>query len=180
MSAYAKHDYKDIADKVDLIQHKIIADAGGGQGTLLENLLRHYSHLKGILLERKSVIDQLRSSNPSFILQEFDLFKTWPVKADAFFLSRVLHDWNDEESVVILKEARKALHPKGAIYIIERIIDPHTCDGGLLDLNMFVIAGGSERTKDEFAQLMQKAGLSITKIIPLKYGNQIIKAKCLS
>ena len=177
MSTYAKHDYRNIADKVDLTQCKVVADAGGGQGILLQNLLDRYSHLMGILLERKSVINQLRSSKPCFKLQEFDLFQSWPVKAEAIFLSRVLHDWNDEESTVILKEARKALELKGTVYIIERIVDKHVYDGGLLDLNMFVLAGGSERTKDQFEKLLKKASLLISSIVPLDYGNYLIKAE---
>jgi hypothetical protein len=166
MDIYAKHDYYEIADKIDLSRHKKVIDAGGGQGTLLKNILLKNNHLEGVLLERPTIIKNLNNVNFSrnFSMLEFDLFQKWPARADAIFLARVLHDWDDKQSTLILKRAYESLLPKGAIYLVELILDESSGNGGMLDLNMLVITGGSERTKTQFESLADSAKLKITNI----------------
>ena len=177
MSSYAKHDYKSVADKIDLSRNKIVIDAGGGQGALLDYILEKYKHLEGVLLERNAVVNDIIASQEkkSFCPVSFDLFTKWPRSSDVVFLSRVLHDWNDVQSVKILKRAREALLPNGTIYLIEMLLDDSSGNGGMLDLNMLVIAGGSERTKEQFADLAKRASLKIDDVMFLDGGNYILK-----
>lgn len=178
MLSYAKHDYKDIAGKVDLSKNKIVIDAGGGQGILLDYILQEHSHLEGILLERAAVIQNIIQSpekKKHFLPVEFDLFTTWPKSADVIFLARVLHDWDDAQCVMILKRAREALLPNGAIYLVEMLLDENSGNGGMLDLNMLVLTGGMERTKDQFSCLVKIAGLKIVNVTFLSCGNGILK-----
>ena len=175
MAPYAQHDYEEIAHFTDLNRYHTVVDAGGGFGVLLEHVLKHYPHLKGILLERESVIHQLRSRRLPFALKPFDLFKPWPIQADVIFLSRILHDWSNEECLIILKHAKEALSIDGVIYVIERVVHEECYDGGLLDLNMFLLTGGTERTEEDFKRLTESVNLCVSAIIPLKYGNYMIK-----
>jgi hypothetical protein len=178
MMAYAKHDYKDIAHKIDLSKNNIVIDAGGGQGVLLDYILQEHNHLEGVLLERTAVIKGIVQSGEQkpFALIDFDLFAKWPKSADVIFLSRVLHDWDDELSVAILKRAREALLPNGSIYLIEMLLlDEESGNGGMLDLNMLVVTGGLERTKEQFASLVTQAGLNMVDIVFLSGGNYILK-----
>jgi 2-polyprenyl-3-methyl-5-hydroxy-6-metoxy-1,4-benzoquinol methylase len=178
MMAYAKHDYKEIAYKVDLIKNNIVIDAGGGQGVLLDYILQKNTHLRGILLERAAVVQNLlylNQKHKSFELVAFDLFTTWPKSADVIFLSRVLHDWDNEQCAVILEKAKEALSPNGVIYLVEMLLDEETSNGGMLDLNMLVLTGGMERTKSQFTNLVNQAGLNIEDIVLLSSGNYILK-----
>jgi len=178
MQTYAEHDYLNIANKLDLSSYNTIIDAAGGQGTLLKNILQKHTHLQGALLERHAVVKQLKQKvgeKLPFEVNEFDLFQAWPIKGDAVFMSRVLHDWNDKKCVKILKHAKNALSKLGVIYLIEMLLDENDSNGGMLDLNMLLIAGGKERTREQFQDLSQQAGLQLTNIIPLDGFNHIIQ-----
>jgi hypothetical protein len=173
--AYAKHDYQDIADKVDLSKNHVVIDAGGGQGVLLNYILQKYNHLKGVLLERASVIQNIDQTKQRFSSVDFDLFKKWPKYADAIFLSRVIHDWDDKHSLTILKRAKEALLSSGAIYLVEMLLDENSGNGGMLDLNMLVLTGGMERTKEQFINLVKQAELKIIDTAFLNSGYAILK-----
>jgi cyclopropane fatty-acyl-phospholipid synthase-like methyltransferase len=178
MATYAKHDYKNIADKINLQNNKVIIDAGGGQGVLLSYILEKYQHLQGILLERDEVVKNIKgvlNKEHKFESVGFDLFSKWPKTADVIFLSRVIHDWDNESSVRILKKAKEALQPQGVIYLVEMVLDENSSNGGMLDLNMLVIAGGAERTKRQFADLAKQAGLKVEDVVFLGGINSIVK-----
>ena len=183
MAAYAKHDYQDIANKVDLSKNHIVIDAGGGQGVLLDYILQKYNHLEGILLERAAVIQNIIQANEGkkrFSLVDFDLFTKWPKHADVIFLSRVIHDWDDKLSIAILKRAKEALLPQGNIYLVEIFLDENTGNGGMLDLNMLVLTGGMERTKAQFTNLITQAGLKIIDTAFLRSGYAVLKLVSVS
>ena len=177
MSAYAKHDYQDVANKIDLSKNHVVIDAGGGQGILLNYILQKYNHLEGILLERASVIQHLNQSSEKkhFSLVDFDLFTKWPKQADAIFLSRVIHDWDDAHSIAILKNAKEALLSHGTVYLVEMLLDENSGNGGMLDLNMLLLTGGMERTKTQFADLVKQAELKIIDTVFLSSGYTILK-----
>lgn len=177
MLSYAKHDYKDIASKIDLSKNNIVIDAGGGQGVLLDYILKQYNHLEGVLLERPAVIQSITQAGKKkpFALVEFDLFTKWPRSADIIFLSRILHDWDDKHSAIILERAKEALLPKGSIYLVEMLLDDESGNGGMLDLNMLILTGGKERTREQFATLVKQAGLKIIDTTFLNCGNCMLK-----
>lgn len=166
LSGYALHDYEKITTVVDWSQHKVVIDAGGGTGILLHHLLNNFQHLQGILLELPAVIN-LISKHARCQYLEFNLLQTWPVRADAVLLARVLHDWNDEQATVILKHARASLQTSGKIYLLEMILPTDAANGGLLDMNMLVMTGGCERTLSDWQHLVDKAQLRIMNTISL-------------
>lgn len=170
LSGYALSDYKSVL-ALDVWQnHRCILDAGGGNGILLSLLLKAYQHLEGILLELPEVVAQIPKEKALFDriqYKEGDFFEPWHVKADAIILSRVLHDWPDDLAVKLLNQARCALLPGGKIYILEMILDQDSPKGGVLDLNMFVMTGGCERTLEDWQRLLAEAKLSLSKITEL-------------
>jgi hypothetical protein len=119
-----------------------------------------------VLLERP-VVTRLVEVPPDvkerLEVREGDLFEPWNVRADAVFLARVLHDWDDAEALRILVRAREALNPGGRLYVVERVLGAEDGDlgGGLLDLHMLVCTGGRERTEAQFRTLFARAGLHL-------------------
>ena len=133
-------------------------------------MLKHYEHLKGILIELPEVIAQIPKEKELLGRIEYigrDFFEPWNVTADAIVLSRVLHDWPDHLAIELLKRAKQALLPGGKIYVIEMVLDQNSSKGGLLDLNMFVMTGGCERTLQDWQELFESANLSLFKVIEL-------------
>jgi hypothetical protein len=165
-----------------------IADVGGGHGGLLSILLLAHPHLRGVLidlpqvaagarstLEKSGMIDRCR-------IHGADFFNTVPARSDIYLLKSVLHDWDDARCQQILSNCRQAMAPSSRLLIIERIIgnggeqDPGTV---MLDLHMFVMFGGRERSSGEYSKLAASAGLEVQRIIPTDSGFQIIEASVL-
>ena len=144
LASYARHDYRRLPDVVDFGVHRRVLDAGGGTGELVFTLLRSFQKLAAIVMDRPEVVDAAVATEDvagrcGFVAG--DLFETWPEKADAVILARVLHDWPDAEAAMILGRAREAIPDGGCLYVLEMVVDDSP-SGGLLDLNMLVTTGG--------------------------------------
>ena len=100
-------------------------------------------------------------------------------RSDAVVLARVLHDWPDDEAVRILARAREAMPTGGTLYVIEMVLDEITGAGGLLDLNMLIVAGGAERTAKQFRGLLDKAGFELLEVIPTRSVSSVIRARAV-
>ena len=100
-------------------------------------------------------------------------FDTIPDGADAYLLKSVLHDWDDDQSLKILRNCRRVMAPNAKLFVIERIAPQHFCDSpddqGIArsDLNMLVGTGGRERTETQYRELLDAARLRITQLMPL-------------
>ncbi|MBU2514003.1 hypothetical protein KJ966_21920 [bacterium] len=174
MNAYATKDYKAFSEYFPGNNHSKVLDAGGGQGFLLMQVLKAFPHLKCILLESEQVIKSLVCDLEA---QSFNLLKPWPEQGDAIVLARVLHDWDDENSLIILKNAYDALEAGGSLYIVEMLKDLDKPYGGLLNLHMFLTTQGTERNLGEYQRLLKKSGFTYQKTIPMESISQIIIAE---
>lgn len=161
ISSYARHDYEMLSEKIEVPVGATIMDAAGGQGILLDYVLRRHPSSRGILLERPALLAMVQADELSERINTaaFDLFEPWPEKADLILMSRVLHDWNDLQSKAILQHAVNALSPQGKLLVIEFLLDDSAA-GGLLDMNMLVLTGGKERSLAEFIHLGKMASLA--------------------
>jgi len=99
--------------------------------------------------------------------------------ADAYILRRVIHDWPDAESIAILKAIRAAANPGARVIVIERVVDdaPENAAGKWMDLLMMVVAGGKERTADDFRELFEKAGFELEQIVSMPAPMKLIVAR---
>jgi hypothetical protein len=173
LSHYAHFDYQDFGRLIDCTIHSSIADIGGSTGTLMNMLLTQYPHLKGSVLDRPSVLKTV-SSRSRLTCMPLDFFETWPTCAfDGAILSRILHDWEDSKAIHILKEVRKVIEKNGRLYVIENLLDKTTGSGALLNLNMWIMTGGKERTLQEFQSLFSQGGFQLDKVIPLNKVSSI-------
>lgn len=161
----------------DFSPFRSVCDIGGGQGILLKSILLANPHLHGILYDQESVVKNnvLNDLDGRTEIQTGSFFDRVPT-ADVLIMKSVLHDWNDEQCEIILSHCRETMLPASRLLIVERVIaTPADFMGAFFDLNMQVLAGGRERTADEFNALLQKAGLKLDHIIPTRSPWKIIE-----
>jgi SAM-dependent methyltransferase len=161
-----------------------IVDIGGGQGKLLRSIVQLNPGIKGILFDLEPAIEiakQHLSSDEcggrcSAVAGDF--FNSVPDGANAYILCGVIHDWNDDRSIRILKNCRRAMAKTGRLLLVEMVVpEPGAnCFSKLLDLNMLVMTGGRERTKAEFTALLHAAGYKLTRIVPTLAPQCVIEA----
>jgi SAM-dependent methyltransferase len=170
LAAYARHDYAPLADAIDGGRHELLIDAGGGHGVLVTMLLERHSRLRAVLLDRPEVLEHaaLAASIGGRVKKVVaDFFEPWPERADAIVLARVLHDWNDDAALRLLRHARTSLMPAGRLYVAEMLLDESGYAGGLCDLHLLVVTGGRERTHAQYRQLLEDAGFALIERQPL-------------
>ena len=181
-ASYARHDYQDLAVACDFGTHNHILDAGGGTGELAFALLRANPKLTATVMDLPEVVHLAKPPDDIKSRCRFvpgDLFNEWPVRSDAVVLARVLHDWPDEDAERILSRAREAMPTDGTLYVVEMVLDGTTGAGGLLDLNMLIVAGGAERTEEQFRQLLAKTGFELTETLPTRSVSSVIRARAV-
>jgi hypothetical protein len=149
-----------------------IIDVGGGHGSLLTAILKSFPKLKGILFDQPHVINSCNGFDLDVSdrceMISGDFFKEVPVGGDAYILKQIIHDWNDELSIRILKNCYIAMRENGRLLIIEAVIEPGSTQSinKFFDLHMLVTApGGKERDKSEFQSLLNSAGFELSKVI---------------
>ena len=181
-ASYARHDYQSLGAACEFGVHDHILDAGGGNGELAFALLRAYPGLTATVMDLPEVVHRAEAPDGLDDHCQFvsgDLFKEWPIRSDAVVLARVLHDWPEEDAVRILSRAREAIPAGGTLYVVEMVLDGATGTGGLLDLNMLIVAGGAERTEEQFRRLLAKTGFEITEVLPTRSVSSVIQARAV-
>jgi hypothetical protein len=162
-----------------------IADIGGAFGALLAAVLRKQPDAKGILFDLPNVVEGAApvlgdvANRVERVGGDF-LSGSLP-SADLYLLKHVLHDWDDEKSITILKGVRAAMNPGAKVAVIEFVI-PEPLEPGpstLMDLNMMVMLDGMERTRSEYGALFEKAGLKLTRTIPTPSPYAIVEAEAV-
>jgi hypothetical protein len=161
-----------------------IVDVGGGQGRLLRSIVQLNPEIKGTVFDLEPAIEMakqyLRSDACSGRCSAVagDFFHSVPEGADAYILCGVIHDWDDDHGIRILKNCRKAMTKDGRLLLVEVVVpEPGAnCFSALLDLNMLVMTGGQERTKSEFCTLFNAAGYKLTRIVPTVAPQSVIEA----
>lgn len=167
-----------IAEAYDFKPFHSVCDIGGGQGILLKTILAANPHLRGVLYDQKSVVEDhvLADMAQRVEIQTGSFFEQVPA-ADVLMMKSVLHDWNDEKCQVILGHCRKAMQPASRLLIVDMVIaSPADLTGAFYDLHMQVLLGGRERTENEFSLLLKAAGLKLNRIISTKSPMKIIEA----
>ena len=149
LHSYATQDWQGIASALprDLFQASTIVDLGGGMGALLQELSKSCSSQRLICIDRPEVI-RLSASSSKIEFRTGDLFSGSLPPADCYLLSRVLHDWPDEQAKEILSRI-----PADSLCVVEREVDPTTNEHALLSLHMFLLNHARERTRADWDRL---------------------------
>jgi len=161
-----------------------IVDIGGGQGKLLERILQFNPDIKGTVFDTVSTIERAEQQlgnnawgrRCSYVTGDF--FTSVPPGADAYLLCGVIHDWDDDRAITILRNCRRAMTKNSRLLVVDMIV-PDAASASfskLLDLNMLVMNGGRERTKAEFCELLEVAAYKLTRIIRTRAPQSVIEA----
>jgi len=153
-----------------------LIDIGGGQGHIIAAILQQHPALHGALLDLPPTAEVARTFlagqglSPRCDVFAGDFFTAVPAGYDAYVIKSVLHDWDDDKAVQILRQCRDVMPSHGRVLVIEIVVYPGHPLGHphpMIDLEMMVTLGGKERTEHEFATLLRSAGLTLEKVTPI-------------
>jgi hypothetical protein len=163
-----------------------LVDVGGAHGHLLATILARHKTVRGVLYDQPQVVAGAAASG--FVTAPAvrdrceivggDFFASVPSGADGYIMKYIIHDWDDEKALRILGNCRDAMAPEGRVLVVDHVIPKgNGADWGkLLDINMLVIPGGMERTREGFADLFARAGLRLKRVVPTKCPLSILEA----
>src|SRR5215469_6343009 len=115
-------------DAYDFSGIAVLADIGGGNGSLLSAVLARYPGMKGILFDLGHVIGRARENLKAVGLAERcsviegSFFQSVPAGADAYIFRHIIHDWTDEQCAVILGHCRQVLPARGKLLIADCVV----------------------------------------------------------
>ena len=161
---------------VDWRGDETVVDVGGGNGSLLAELLRRRPGLRGVVFDLpETTRDETRfGEGLEFVAGSF--FDRVP-PGDAHVLSTILHDWDDERAAAILRTVRAAARDDGRLILLEAVVpsgnEPHGAKW--LDLLMLTLFGGRERDEEQWRALLDAGGYQ-----PARIEDGLIEARCAS
>ncbi len=174
-----------MTDAYDFSSINLLADVGGGNGSLLISVLRKYPRMRGLLYDLPGVSDRARANLEAAGVADRcqviggSFFESIPAGADAYLMRHIIHDWDDGKSRTILRNIRRVISSEARLLLVEGVIPPGNAPsfGKLLDLTMLTIPGGKERTEAEYRELLRSEGFELTRIVPTPAEVSVIEAR---
>jgi O-methyltransferase domain/Dimerisation domain len=167
-----------------------LMDVAGGHGYFICEALQRHPQMKGVLLDLPSVVEGAKCALCERRMEHRckpvagNFFEHIPAGADAYFMQHILHDWDDDRCLTILANVKRALvgREDGRLVVVDAVLpeNSHPHPAKFLDLMMMVLPGGRERTESEWRALLDKAGFTITRIVPTTEPESVIEAKLSS
>ena len=175
MSTFSGLEIGAILASYDFSRHAKVVDVGGAHGDLLAAVLAAQTQINGTLFDVPSVVDRATAlARPDGFRQRCsfvggDFFASVPSGSDLYILKHILHDWDDERALRILCNIERAMPSGARLLIAEQGIAPPGVPnpGKLLDVVMLsLLECGRERSAEDFASLMSRAGLELERTSP--------------
>jgi hypothetical protein len=174
-----------VVDAYDFASVETLVDVGGGHGAFLAAVLDAYPGIRGVLYVLPHVVESApaalaeRGLGERVRLEGGSFFERVPTDGDCYLLKSVLHDWEDDDCVRILRACAASMPRDAVLLIVERLVgapndDPDT---KFSDLNMMVLPGGRERTVVEFDALITAAGMKVARVIATSTAFNAIEAR---
>ena len=185
MSSFHGYETAAMLDVYDFSGVKVLADIGGGNGSLLTGVLKRYPALRGILFDLGHVVgravENLRGAGLADRCQvvEGNFFETVPAGADAYLFRHIIHDWTDEQSLQILGHCRTVIPESGRLLLVECVVPPGNEPSASkdFDITMMTFPGGMERTEPEFTALLDRAGFKLASVTPTSTMVSVVEAR---
>jgi SAM-dependent methyltransferase len=162
-----------------------VMDVGGGNGMLLAAILNAHSQLRGVLADLPHVLERARQQGflggeleVRSAFETCDFFQGVPSGCRAYMMKSVIHDWDDEASLAILANCRRAVPDDGVLLLVEYSIPEGNLPsaGKLTDIVMLVLTGGRERTIEQYRGLLASADFRLNDVYPTSADFVIIEA----
>lgn len=161
-------------ERVEWRGDETIVDVGGGNGTVLVEFVRRRPGLRGIVFDLPETVRDEEAFGDRCTFVAGDFFERVP-RGDAYVLSTILHDWNDERAGAILRTIRAAAPKDARLVIMDAVIPTGNESHGAkwLDLLMLVLFAGRERDQEQWHELLGGAGFEVVRI-----EDGLIQARC--
>jgi hypothetical protein len=188
MGTAAVEEYAPIAEAWDFSRARMVADLGGGGGSLILAVLELNPHLRGMLVDLEPSVDAAR---PRFAVEDpssrcelivADLTESVPAGADVYMLKHVLHGRKDGDAITILKNCRAVIPADGRLLIVEFILPPLVSQADpeleahlMSDINMLAVTGGKERSERQWKTLLEAAGFALTAVHPVGVDTLLVR-----
>ncbi|MFE6685208.1 methyltransferase [Streptomyces sp. NPDC057743] len=190
LMAQVSQSTRGISTAYDWSDVRHVIDVGGGTGALLHEILEAHPHLRGTVADQEGSVTEARrfladqGLNSRADAAVCDMFVSLPPGGDAYLLSRVLADWDDEKAARILRTCATAAPDDGRVLIAERVLpeapeapqDP--AEARRLtshDLRMLLLLGGRKRTTSDYARLAAQSGLTLNTSRRLPGGATVLE-----
>ncbi|WP_214403454.1 methyltransferase [Pseudonocardia lacus] len=174
MVARSRREAAGVVAAYDFSRFATLVDVGGGPGLLLAAVLAANPGLTGTLFDRPEVVAGAELPHVGG-----DFFAQVPPGADAYLLSRVIHDWDDAEATAILRTCRRAMPDTATLLLVEALLPERAAQDPAavrMDLHMLALLHGRERTRREYAELLAAAGLRLVRVVATGAGVHVIEA----
>jgi hypothetical protein len=175
------------AQVIDTAGVRLAVDVGGAEGALLHLLLADNQDMRGIVFDRPNVVpgavaeaDRQGLSDRTEVIGG-DFFSSVP-SADLYLVKMILHDWDDDSCITILRNIRAAMNPGARVAVVEMLVGDPADPGpaALMDMNMLAVVPGQERSLAEYDALLSAAGLRRTKVTPTGSGQSVIEGTAVT
>jgi SAM-dependent methyltransferase len=183
MLDYARLIAAAVVAEYDFAGVRKVVDIGGSHGHLLSAILKANPAVSGVLFDRPAVVERAAERIRAAGLAERaelvagDFFESLPEGGDLYILSRILMDYDDERSVRLLQNCRRAMRPGGRVLVVQLLMPEQGAaaasrdrlfEAAVSDLNMLVLTGGRERTEGEYRTLLGRAGFGLSRVVPTR------------
>jgi hypothetical protein len=161
-----------------------MVDVGAGNGSVAAAILKQNPRLEAIIFDRPQVTGAAKEFlmaadvDDRCRLVPGSFFESVPSGGDLYLLSNVIHDWDDENAALILRNCRAVVKRNTPLILLEAILPPHGKPNGavMADVNMLVMLNGKERTEREYAVLLQRAGFRLATTIQITERLSLLEA----
>jgi predicted O-methyltransferase YrrM len=177
MSGISAGNFHALAEKLDLSRYKTVCDVGGATGQLSIILAQHHPHLQCTSFDLPAVepiarrtiaaagvADRVTTASGDFLVDSLP-------KADVIVMGMILHDWNLDRKLHLIRAAYRALSPGGALVAVENIIDDDRREnvfGLMMSLNMLIEFGDAfDFTGDDYRRWCEQVGFRSVEVVPL-------------
>ena len=184
MSGLVSEVAKAVAATYNFSSLRRLVDVGGGNGTLISTILHTYPETVATLMDQGPVVEHAKRQLAEAGLTHRcecvagDFFQAVPAGGDAYILSTVICNWDEERAITILKNCHRAMTKGSKLLLVEIVLPPGDTPspGKLLDLQMMVITGGRDRTEAEYRTLLEAADFTLTQVVPTPSERSVIEA----
>lgn len=163
---------------------RLVVDVGGGHGAVLATILRSAPDARGVLFDLPAVVE---GAGPLLdgagvahraAIEGGSFLESVPAGGDLYVMKNIIHDWDDEHALAILRNVRTGIAEGGRLLLLEMVLPERASSfiGHMLDLEMLLMLHGRERTRAQYADLLSRAGFRLSRVIPTVSPVSVVEA----